>query len=72
VRTTLEVGRARTVLPPNSFLIASSYSGSVVTGSLALTCTIWYPPTHNGLSSALPQAVQKLKNSASFYSEGEG
>ena len=40
VRTTLEVGRALTVLPPNSFMIASSYSGSVFTGSFALTCTI--------------------------------
>ena len=40
VRTTLEVGRALTVLPPNSFIIASSYSGSVVAGAFALTCTI--------------------------------
>ena len=30
VRTTLEVGWALTVLPPNSFMIAASYSGSGV------------------------------------------
>ena len=40
VRTTLEVGRALTVLPPNSFMIDSSYSGSVLNGSFAVTCTI--------------------------------
>jgi hypothetical protein len=44
VRTTLEVGRSLTTLPPNSFMIASSYCGSVFTGSFALTCTILYPP----------------------------
>jgi hypothetical protein len=37
VRTTLEVGRVLTVLPPNSFMIASSYSGRVFTGSFAFT-----------------------------------
>jgi hypothetical protein len=36
-RTTLEVGRALTVLPPNSFMIGSSYSGNVFTGSFAVT-----------------------------------
>jgi hypothetical protein len=40
VRTTLDVGRALTALPPNSFMIAASYSGSVVTSSSALTYTI--------------------------------
>ena len=38
VRTTLAVGRALTLLP-NSFMIASSYSGKVFTASFALTCT---------------------------------
>jgi hypothetical protein len=32
----LEVGRALTVLPPNSFMIAS-YFGNVFTGSFAVT-----------------------------------
>jgi hypothetical protein len=40
MRTTLDVGRALTALPPNSFMIAASYSGSVCAGSFALTYTI--------------------------------
>jgi hypothetical protein len=40
VRTTLEVGRMFTVLPPNSLMIASSYSDNVFSGAFDLTCTI--------------------------------
>lgn len=40
VRTTLEAGRMFTVLPPNSFMIASSYSDNVFSGAFDLTCTI--------------------------------
>jgi hypothetical protein len=40
VRTTLEVGKELKALPPNSFMIAVSYSGSVVAGFFALTYTI--------------------------------
>src|SRR5262249_16718858 len=40
VRTTLEVGRLLTVPPPNSLMIASSYSGNVFTGSFDLASTI--------------------------------
>jgi hypothetical protein len=43
VRTTLEVGKLLTALPPSSFMIAASYSGSVATGAFALTCTILKP-----------------------------